>query len=213
MPVLARAVAAPAPEPLGPAPLLEPAPSRAPSPSWSRALAPIRVTNRNTNASAKVRLYDEAGAVDASATREFMKVAASEQGKDERLPQRLVQLAVRASYHFGGAAIEIVSATRAGAKGKHGTGEALDFALEGVRANVLAAYLFGLPRVGVGIYTHPKTQYVHLDVREISAHWLDASPPRVSWREKLLRDPKGAARDAAYVPASDLPELAAATAP
>ena len=117
-----------------------------------------------------------------------------------------MQLAIRASYHFGGAAISIVSATRPGARGKHGTGEALDFSLEGVKATVLAAYLRTTPRAGVGIYTHPKTQYVHLDVREHSYHWIDGSPPGVTWREQLLADPKQAARDASWSPALDLPE-------
>ena len=31
--------------------------------------------------------------------------------------------------------------------------------------------------MGVGVYTNPLTQYVHLDVRERSYHWIDASPP------------------------------------
>ena len=56
---------------------------------------------------------------------------------------RVVQLAIRAAYHFGGASISIISATRPGAHGKHGTGEALDFSLEGVKAPALAAYLRG----------------------------------------------------------------------
>ncbi len=216
-PVLARAVVRDVPPPPFSADtLLEPLeprrgevakPTAAP---WANALSPVLVKNRNTNASAKVRLYDDEGRVDEEAARTFMRVAATEKDKDEPLPPRLVQLAVRASYHFNGAPIVVLSATRAGAKGKHGTGEALDFSLEGVKAGVLASYLFSLPRVGVGIYTHPKTQFVHLDVRDRSTHWLDASPPKVTWREKLLPDPKAAARDATYAPSSDLPEVATA---
>ena len=69
----------------------------------------------------------------------------------------------------------------------------------------LAAYLRGLPRVGVGIYTHPRTQFVHLDVRDQSYHWLDASPPGVKWREMQLRDAGASKRDEAWTPARDLP--------
>jgi len=177
------------------------------------ALGPIAVLNRNTNARGVIRLYDDRGQLDREQARAFMRLAGSGSAApadasedDERLDVRVVQLAMRAAYHFEASSLVIVSATRPGAKGKHGTGEALDFALEGVKAPLLAAYLRGLPRAGVGIYTHPKTQYVHLDVREHSYHWIDGSPPGVSWREQLLSDPKQAARDSAWSPRSDLPE-------
>lgn len=185
---------------------------------WAKELAPIEVHNRNTERRGKVRLYDDHGALDRGAARAFMRLAGrsreapdDDSEDDERLDLRLVKLVVRASYHFGGAAVSIVSGTRPGAHGKHGTGEALDFALEGVKAPTLAAYLRGTPRAGVGIYTHPKTQYVHLDVREQSFHWIDGSPPGVTWREQLLPDGKRAERDASYAPALDLPEAASAS--
>ena len=183
------------------------------SESWAAALGPIEVLNRNTNAHARIRLYDDHGVLDRGQARSFMRVAGTAHGapddaaeEDERLDVRVVQLAIRAAYHFGGASIAIISATRPGARGKHGTGEALDFSLEGVKAPLLAAYLRRMPRAGVGIYTHPKTQYVHLDVRDHSYHWIDGSPPGVTWREQLLADPKQAARDASWSASLDLPE-------
>jgi hypothetical protein len=183
--------------------------------AWAVALGPIDVLNRNTNARGQIRLYDAHGVLDRGEARAFMRVAGSSKTEpddasddDERLDLRVVQLAIRAAHHFGGASIAIISATRAGARGKHGTGEALDFALDGVKASVLAAYLRGTPRAGVGIYTHPRTQYVHLDVREHSYHWIDGSPPGVTWREQLLADPKQAVRDASWSASMDLPEPA-----
>jgi hypothetical protein len=180
---------------------------------WAARLTPVVVLNRNTNARGSVRLYDEHGVLDRGEARAFMRIAGSSKAQpddagedDERLDLRVVQLAIRAAYHFGGASISIVSATRPGAHGKHGTGEALDFALDGVKAPLLAAYLRSTPRAGVGIYTHPKTQYVHLDVREHSYHWVDGSPPGVTWREQLLPDPKQAVRDASWTAPMDLPE-------
>lgn len=178
--------------------------------AWASWLPELDVRCRNTGAHGRIRLYDSRGEVDEAAALEFMQIASSEDATGpEVLDPRLVQLVARAAYHFKNAPISIVSATRKGSRGKHATGEALDFALEGVRASVLAAYLRGYPRAGVGIYTHPKTQYVHLDVRDESFHWLDASPPHVTWRERRIGDPKRAARDDAYVPAMDLPETAA----
>jgi uncharacterized protein YcbK (DUF882 family) len=183
---------------------------------WAASLRPIEVKNRNTRAHGKVLLYKSDGSLDPEAVREFVAIARSANARepdDEPLDPRLVQLVVRASYHFGGKTISIVSATRKGKRGKHGSGEAIDFALEGVRARTLARHLFGYPLAGVGFYTHPKTQYVHLDVRDRGTHWLDGSPPGVTWREKLLADPKQAARDASYVAAMDLPEGAGARRP
>lgn len=177
---------------------------------WASALPAVDVRMRNTGAQSKIRLYADDGTIDPAAARSFMNVAASVKDADEPLPTRLVQLVFRASYHFGGARVVIISATRKGSHGKHGSGEAIDFQLEGVRAATLAAWLRTLPRAGVGIYTNPKTQYVHLDVRDRSYHWIDASPPGVSWREKLLPDPKQATRDAAYDAQNDLPETASA---
>jgi hypothetical protein len=180
---------------------------------WAASLTSVEVLNRNTGARGEIRLYDDHGALDRGAARDFMRLAGSGRvapedasEDDERLDLRIVQLALRASYHFGGAALRIVSATRPGAHGKHGTGEALDFSLEGVDAAALAAYLRGTPRAGVGVYSHPRTQYVHLDVRERSYHWIDGSPPGVTWREQLLADPTQAARDASWSAALDLPE-------
>ena len=179
---------------------------------WAATLSAVDVLNRNTNARGKVRLYDDHGVLDRGEARSFMRIASSVHAArddasddDERLDLRVVQLAIRASYHFNGAPIAIVSATRPGAHGKHGTGEALDFSLEGVKASQLAAHLRTMPRAGVGIYVHPKTQYVHLDVRDHSYHWIDGSPPGVTWREQLLSDPKRAARDDSWAPALDLP--------
>jgi hypothetical protein len=174
--------------------------------SWAMSLKAVDVRMRNTGAQAKIRLYADDGTIDPKAAREFMEVAASVKGAHEPLPTRLVQLVFRAAYKFGGANVMIVSATRRGAHGKHGSGQAIDFALDGVSASTLAAYLRQTPRAGIGIYTHPKTQYVHLDVREHSYHWLDGSPPGVTWRERLLPDPNQAKRDGSYTTAKDLPE-------
>jgi uncharacterized protein YcbK (DUF882 family) len=171
--------------------------------AWAERLAPVDVKNVATGHSAPVRLYAVTGEIDEGARAEFERVATRD-GQAHAMAERLEQLVFKAAYHFKAPRISIVSGWREHA-GRHSSGEALDFKLEGVYAPRLAAYLRGLPRAGVGIYTHPRTQFVHLDVRDPSYHWLDASPPGVKWRERQLRDPHGTRRDAAWTLESDLP--------
>jgi uncharacterized protein YcbK (DUF882 family) len=156
-----------------------------------------------TEATASFRLYASDGEIDDAARENFERVAAGD-AEPHALATRLEQLVVKAAYHFKVARVVVVSAWRANA-GRHGTGEAIDFKFDGVRAAQLAAYLRRLPRVGVGVYTHPRTQYVHLDVRDESYHWIDASPPGVTWRPARLYDPSCSKRDAAWTPDGDLP--------
>jgi uncharacterized protein YcbK (DUF882 family) len=176
--------------------------------SWATALDPIDFVNLTTRARAAIRLYGGDGAVDDDARAAFEQVAASPMDaaatRVRPLAVRLEQLVVKAAYHFQRARVLVVSGFRANA-GRHGTGDALDFKLEGISASRLAAYLRAFPRAGVGVYTHPRTQFVHLDVRESSYHWLDASPPGVKWREAMLRDPSAEKRDAAWTPDMDEP--------
>jgi uncharacterized protein YcbK (DUF882 family) len=171
--------------------------------SWAEQLAPLDVTSVHDGSSCSLRLYTPDGEVDEEARMRFEHVVARD-GRQHVLEERLEQLVVKAAYHFHDAHIRVVSGWREHA-GRHTTGEALDFKLDGVPAAQLAAYLRGLPRVGVGIYTHPRTQYVHLDVREPSYHWIDGSPPGVTWKERRLGDPGQAKRDATWTPESDLP--------
>ncbi len=171
--------------------------------SWAERLPPIEVAGVNRRSRAGVRLYKPDGELDEEARATIERVAANDE-PPHALAARLEQLVLLAAYHFQGAPVVVVSAWRAHA-GRHGTGEAMDFKLKGVRARELAAYLRGLARAGVGVYTHPDTQFVHLDVRDQSYHWIDASPPGVKWREAALRDPGAEKRDAAWTPEMDLP--------
>jgi uncharacterized protein YcbK (DUF882 family) len=173
------------------------------SASWARALPPLEVHGATTHAKASVRLYADDGEIDDSARATLERIAAND-GDPRPLAPRVEQLLVRAAYHFGNAPIHVVSAFRENAS-RHGTGEAIDFRLEKVPPRVLAAYLRGFARAGVGVYTHPRTQFVHLDVRDQSYHWVDGSPPGVHWHEAQLRDPLAAKRDAAWKPEMDLP--------
>jgi hypothetical protein len=172
--------------------------------SWAAALAPIGIASASGGASERISLYDRAGEIDEDARRRFELIASREPGA-HKLALRVEQLVFKAAYHFGADRLVVVSAWRE-RSGKHTAGEAVDFRLRGIQASQVAAYLRELPRVGVGVYTHPDTQYVHIDIREPSYSWLDASPPRVHWKERQIGDPRGAAkRDDTYAPQMDLP--------
>jgi uncharacterized protein DUF882 len=171
--------------------------------SWAASLPAIRFENQNTEASAFICLYDRAGDIDESARGEFERIA-SREPEPHPLAARVEQLVFKAAHHFGAGRVVIVSGWRQHA-GRHSSGEAVDFRLDGVYAPKVAAYLRGLPRVGVGIYTHPNTQFVHLDVRESSYSWIDGSPPGVHGWERPLWTAHSDKRDAAYQPEMDLP--------
>ncbi|MGH7272074.1 MAG: D-Ala-D-Ala carboxypeptidase family metallohydrolase [Polyangiaceae bacterium] len=170
---------------------------------WADALPGVEVVSLSTRVCALVRFYTSSGSIDGAARADFERIAASG-GEPHHLAVRVEQLVLKASYHFHEADVLILSGYRPHAS-RHGTGDAVDFKLKGVRAATLAAYLRGSPRVGVGVYTHPRTQFVHLDVREKSYHWIDASPPGVKWREAQLRDRSCAKRDETWTPEMDLP--------
>jgi uncharacterized protein YcbK (DUF882 family) len=175
---------------------------------WVAKLSPVRVKNINTNNEAEISLYARDGSVDKAELASFNDVV-SRDGRLKSIAPRTVQLAIKAAAHFHVTEILVISAYRPATRHDHGphtTGTAVDFQLPGVAARTLAAYLRKEPRAGVGIYTNPRTQFVHLDSRDQSYHWLDASPPGVVWREKGLPDSDREARDAAYTPENDLPE-------
>jgi uncharacterized protein YcbK (DUF882 family) len=172
---------------------------------WAEALGPLRVKYANTQAEATIRLYRPDGTVDDDAARAFMRTLSDRPERPQELKLRTLQLVVKAAYHFKAKSIDVVSAFRAG-RGPHGAGDAVDFRLPGTSAATLAAYLRSTPRTGIGVYTNPRTQYVHVDVREQSFHWLDASPPGKIWREAPLGVRKRDERDAAWTPALDLPD-------
>jgi uncharacterized protein YcbK (DUF882 family) len=175
---------------------------------WAERLAPLLFRDVNTLADVPVRLYRDDGTIDDGAASELSRVLWA--AKDEEVPlvsRRLMQLVVKAAAHFDAHEVQVISSHRGKARkgSRHRTGEAIDLVFPGVPAKKLAEHLRTFARVGVGLYIHPRSQFVHLDVREQSYHWVDGSPPGRSWREHALPDPTAATRDAAYDPAQDLP--------
>jgi uncharacterized protein YcbK (DUF882 family) len=94
--------------------------------------------------------------------------------------KRLVALLAEVSDHFGGRRIAVASGYRL-AKGytshqsRHVAGAAIDIRVEGVPNRALCDYLRHFDDVGVGFY--PNSTFVHFDVRDKNAYWIDVSGP------------------------------------
>jgi LysM repeat protein/uncharacterized protein YcbK (DUF882 family) len=106
-------------------------------------------------------------------------------GARPRLDPRLVRLLTQVSDAFGSRPVRIVSGYRTTSffqDSRHKQSKAVDFSIPGVPNQVLRDYLRTLKNVGVGYY--PNSSFVHLDVREYSAYWVDYAGPGEAPRGK-----------------------------
>jgi len=97
---------------------------------------------------------------------------------DHPIHPRLATLLVAISAHFGGRPLEVVSGyrhhNRHHKRSRHTRGRAIDFRVPGMSNRALFESLrASFANVGVGYY--PNSAFVHLDVRDRSAVWVDFS--------------------------------------
>jgi LysM repeat protein len=108
-----------------------------------------------------------------------------------KLDPRLLRLLVDVSDTFGGRPLRIVSGFRTTSyyqDSRHKQSQAVDFSIPGVPNQVIRDYLRTLGKVGVGYY--PNSSFVHLDVREYSAYWVDyAGPGEPPRKRQQTHDP------------------------
>lgn len=187
-------------------------PATPPDPRFA-SLKALTVRNVNSGEALDVALYDPSGHVSDASARTLDQLLCDARDPDHRtatvMDRRLLQLVYRSAYHFRAREIIVISGYRRPGRhreGLHANGTAIDFKLRSVPAAELAAYLRTLSKVGVGVYTNARTQFVHLDVRENSYHWLDGSPPGRTWRALSIGGKTLARRDLAYRHADDWPE-------
>ena len=89
---------------------------------------------------------------------------------------RVLDLAYMVQTHFRAKTLRVVSAFRMPhGKSNHGKGRALDIIVPGTRDDELARFARTIGFVGVGLY--PRSGFVHLDSRDRSYFWVDASAP------------------------------------
>ncbi|MEM9068773.1 MAG: LysM peptidoglycan-binding domain-containing protein [Myxococcota bacterium] len=127
----------------------------------------------------RVRLINSSGAVRRGPRRRLAHLMRHRRTNRQSLPnRRLVRVLTQISDHFGGRTLNILSGYRpAGGQtnegSRHVSGEAVDLRVQGVSNRILRDYARTLDRVGVGYY--PNSTFVHVDVRDRKAYWVDRS--------------------------------------
>ncbi|GAB4197563.1 MAG: hypothetical protein OHK0013_05860 [Sandaracinaceae bacterium] len=171
---------------------------RADQPRWGRPRSPGVVTFYRvaTRQRTRVRLVDRRGRATRAAIRRVAQIMRPRDARPrERFadpPQRLLEVLARISDHFGGRVIHVVSGFRhAGGytreTSQHTQGHAMDIRIDGVPNAELRDYARTFDRVGVGYY--PRSTFVHVDVRERSAYWVDWSRPGEAPRYQRRGEP------------------------
>jgi uncharacterized protein YcbK (DUF882 family) len=129
-------------------------------------------------------VVDSDGRLRSSAVRTLNELLGAS-GAHPALPERLIRLLVQVSDTFAGRPIRLVSGYRTTSyyqDSRHKLSSAVDFFVVGVPNAVICDYLRELEDVGVGYY--PNSSFVHLDVRNHFAYWVDyagpGEPPRSS---------------------------------
>ena len=128
-----------------------------------------------------IHVGDKKGRVSPVALKSFEKMMRSPNGMAHPIDARLVSLVGIVSNHFGSRKVEIVSGfrpftpTQFNPHSNHMHGRAIDFRIAGVPNEALRDFCRTLKNVGCGYY--PNSVFVHMDVRETNAFWIDYSKP------------------------------------
>jgi uncharacterized protein YcbK (DUF882 family) len=141
-----------------------------------------------------ISLVDARGRVRGQAPAQLASFLKPKNSTKIKPPQkRLIALLAQASDHFGGRRIQVVSGYRlAGGytshDSRHVAGAAIDIHIDGVPNRQLCDYLRHFDDVGVGFY--PNSTFIHFDVRDRNAYWIDVSGPgqKPSYLTRDMRD-------------------------
>jgi uncharacterized protein YcbK (DUF882 family) len=127
-------------------------------------------------------------------------------GNAHPVEPRLLDLVYDIETHFQAREVRVISGYRTPRKGggsNHGKGRAMDLVVPGTTDADVAAYARTLGFVGVGIY--PTSGFVHVDVRDRSYFWSDASGPGRRNRERGILGDVAAASDRNAIARGDAP--------
>ena len=152
-------------------------------------------------------VFDKKGKVAPAAVESISKLFGAT-GSRPRVDPRLIALLADVSEHFGGRPMRVVSGWRDHSyfeDSRHKHSKAVDFSIAGVPNTVLRDYVRRFRNCGVGYY--PNSSFVHLDVRESAAYWVDYAGPGEAPRSKPRPDPKEAV--AASEPSGPIEEAGA----
>jgi uncharacterized protein YcbK (DUF882 family) len=120
-------------------------------------------------------------------------------GNEHPVEPRLLDVVYRIQRHFQAEEIRVISGYRtppsiARRASNHGRGRAIDIVVPGASDADVAKYAREMGFVGVGIY--PSSGFVHVDVRDRSYFWIDASGPGKRNRERGILGDLAARSDA-----------------
>lgn len=152
-------------------------------------------------------VFDKKGKVAPGAVEAISKLFGAT-GSRPRVDPRLIALLADVSEHFGGRPVRIVSGWRDHSyfeDSRHKHSQAVDFSISGVPNTVLRDYVRRFRNCGVGYY--PNSSFVHLDVRQSAAYWVDYAGPGEAPRTKPRPDRKQAV--AAAEPSGPIEEAGA----
>lgn len=188
-------------------PGFEPAEAAAIDKDWGEPQTPGWVKVDGRNASAEEEMVDAEGRLRLKGLRALAAVMQrNEDGTAQAVHPRLALLLSKISDHFGGRPIRVISGFReAGGytreSSRHVQGRAADIQVVGVPHRAVFEYCRSLRQTGCGYY--PRSVFVHVDVREQHAQWVDWAEPGGRARYGTLQRPYGrrerARRDRARV--------------
>ncbi len=141
----------------------------------------VHIHRLATTEEVDLKISDGGGKVSANTLKSFEKMMRSPGGPTHPIEPRLVSLLGVVSNHFGSRKIEVVSGfrpytpTQYTKDSNHNHGKAVDFRVVGVPNEVVRDFCRSLKSTGCGYY--PNSTFVHMDVRETSAFWIDYSKP------------------------------------
>jgi uncharacterized protein YcbK (DUF882 family) len=152
------------------------------APSTSRKTVPTGVLRlvRGTER-LQLRVLDRRQQLLENTLPELTRFLRAKNGSENAIDARLVTLLAMVSDHFGGREITVTSGFRPYSPrqytrhSNHNAGRAIDFAIRGVANETLRDFCRTFRNVGVGYY--PNSAFVHLDVRETNAYWVDYAAP------------------------------------
>lgn len=133
-------------------------------------------------------VFDKKGKVAPGALESISKLFAAT-GSRPRVDARLIALLADVSEHFGWRPMRVVSGWRDHSyfeDSRHKHSQAVDFSIQGVDNTVLRDYVRRFRNCGVGYY--PNSSFVHLDVRDTAAYWVDYAGPGEAPRSKPRAD-------------------------
>ena len=173
----------------------------------------IQFLRLNNGEEARMQLVRRDGRINPTAKRRFRQLLRSlPTGAIHDIHPRLLQLVQKVGDRWPHKKLIVISGFREHSGGRrhsrHNEGRAMDFRVEGVANTVVRDYCKTLGRVGVGYY--PNSTFVHLDVRERSAYWIDWSHPGEHPRYRRAETDVDPADPAAAQPIEAAPAAGAA---